>query len=64
MTISFELPPEQEAALLESARRLNLTPETLVAAAVRDFLGQAAVSFDAAAEHVLRKNEELYRCLA
>jgi hypothetical protein len=64
VTISFELPPEQEAVLRESARRLNLPLESLVAAAVRDFLDQASTSFEAAAQRVLRKNEELYRRLA
>ncbi len=64
VTLSIELTQEQEAALLESARRLNLAPEVLVAAAVRDFLGPAAPPFRAAAEHVLTKNRELYRRLA
>jgi hypothetical protein len=64
LPISVELSPEQEAALLESAKRLNVGPEALAGAAVRDFLVQQQADFKAAADRVLRKNKELYRRLA
>lgn len=64
MTISVELTPEQETALVESAKRLNLAPAELASAAIRDFLVQQESDFQAAAERVLRKNKELYRRLA
>ena len=62
--ISVDLSPEQEAALLESAKRLNVVPEALAGAAIRDFLVQQEADFQAAADRVLRKNKELYRRLA
>lgn len=64
MPISVELSPEQEAALLESAKRLKVDPEALAGAAIRDFLVQQDTDFQAAADRVLRKNKELYRRLA
>ena len=64
LPISVDLSPEQEAALLESAKRLNVVPEALAGAAIRDFLVQQEADFQAAADRVLRKNKELYRRLA
>jgi hypothetical protein len=64
VVISVDLSPEQAAALVESARRLNVSPEALVSAAVRDFLTQQQVDFQAAADRVLNKNRELYKRLA
>jgi predicted transcriptional regulator len=64
LPISVELSPEQEAALLESAKRLKVGPEALAGAAIRDFLAQQDTDFQAAADRVLRKNKELYRRLA
>ena len=64
LPISVELSPEQEKALLESAKRLNVVPEALAGAAIRDFLVQQEADFKAAADRVLRKNKELYRRLA
>jgi predicted transcriptional regulator len=64
VAISVELTPEQEALLLESARRLNVSPESLAGAAVRDFLVQQQADFQAAADRVLQKNSELYKRLA
>jgi hypothetical protein len=64
MTLSFELTAAQEQALAETARRLQVRPEELAAAAIRDLVAQPTAEFDAVARLVLEKNTELYRRLA
>ncbi len=64
MTISLCLPDDAERRLEEAARRLNVPAADLAAAAVRDLLTQPAADFDAAAQRVIDKNEDLYRRLA
>ena len=64
MTISLRLPDHAERRLEEAARRLNVPAADLAAAAVRDLLTQPAADFDAAAQRVIDKNEDLYRRLA
>ena len=64
MTISLRLPDDAERRLEEAARRLNVPAADLAAAAVRDLLSQPAADFDAAAQRVIDKNEDLYRRLA
>ena len=64
MTISLSLPDDAERRLEEAARRLNVPAADLAAAAVRDLLSQPAADFDAAAQRVIDKNEDLYRRLA
>jgi hypothetical protein len=46
------------------AARFGLAPEDLARAAIADLLATPRDDFKAAAERVLRKNEELYRRLA
>jgi hypothetical protein len=64
MKVSFDLSPAQAERLRIEAERLGLKPEELARAAVADLLANAGEDFTAAAERVLRKNEELYRRLA
>lgn len=64
MKVAFELPPAQAEKLRQQAERLGVAPEELARAAVADLLGVRDDEFRAAAERVLRKNEELYRRLA
>lgn len=64
MRISIELSEEQAERLRSAAERLGVRPEDLARASVADLLRQPEEDFQKAAEHVLRKNEELYRCLA
>jgi hypothetical protein len=64
MQLSIELTGAQEAQLAAIARRLNVPAEALAAAALRDLLERREADFEAAAERVLAKNEELYRRLA
>jgi hypothetical protein len=63
MKISLDLPDSQSQALAEAAQRLQVRPEDLAAAAVRDLVTQSS-DFDSAAKRVLDKNRELYRRLA
>lgn len=64
MKISVEITGSQEQALTEAARRLNVPPNELAAAAVRDLIAQPGPEFERAASRVLEKNRELYRRLA
>lgn len=64
MKLSIDLSPAQAERLRREAERLGLTPEDLARAAIADLLATPGEEFRAAAERVLRKNEELYRRLA
>ena len=64
MNVAFELPAAQAEMLRQEADRLGITPSELARAAVADLLTNRDEEFRAAAERVLRKNEELYRRLA
>jgi hypothetical protein len=64
MKLTINLPPAQAERLCQEAERLGLAPEDLARAAIADLLGVPGDDFQAAAERVLQKNEELYRRLA
>lgn len=64
MKFTIELSPAQAERLRHEAERLGLAPEDLARAALADLLATRDDDFKAAAERVLRKNEELYRRLA
>ncbi|HEV8119526.1 MAG TPA: DNA-binding protein [Candidatus Polarisedimenticolia bacterium] len=64
MKLSVELTGVEEQKLAEEARRLNVSPDELAAAAVHDLLSQRDADFERAATRVLEKNRELYRRLA
>jgi predicted transcriptional regulator len=64
MKLSVELTPEQERQLAAIAARLQITPEALAAAALRDLLERREQDFEAAAARVLDENHELYKRLA
>ena len=64
MTLAIELTPSQALALSDAAARLQVPEAELAAAAVRDLVAQPRADYDAAAERVLNKNQELYRRLA
>ena len=64
MKLIIDLPPAQAERLRQEAARLGLAPEDLARAAIADLLAVPGDDFQAAAEQVLRKNEELYRRLA
>ena len=64
MRLSVELTGALEAQLAAVAARLNVSPEALAAAALRDLLATPEPDFQEAASRVLEKNRELYRGLA
>lgn len=64
MKLSIDLSPAQADRLRVEAERLGLTAEDLARAAITDLLASTGEDFTAAAERVLKKNEELYRRLA
>ena len=64
MELAIELPAAQAARLRQEAARLGIPPADLARAAVADLLGTKDDDFRAAAERVIKKNEELYRRLA
>ncbi len=64
MKLSVALPAAVEEQLTQAAERLNVSPDELAAAAVRDLLSRPDDDFDRAANRVLNKNRELYRRLA
>jgi hypothetical protein len=64
MKVAIELSEPQAELLRVEARRLGVEPEELARAAVADLLSARGEDFRAAADYVLRRNEELYRRLA
>ena len=64
MKLAIELTEQQAERLREGAARLGVEPEQLALAAVADLIASVGLDFDAAAQRVLEKNEELYRRLA
>lgn len=64
MKLTIDLSPAQAERLRSEADRLGLAPEDLARAVIADLLATPGDDFKAAAERVLRKNEELYRRLA
>jgi hypothetical protein len=64
MKIAIELPEPQAQKLRGEATRLGVRPDELATAAVVDLLNYETTEFDAAAEYVLAKNQELYKRLS
>jgi hypothetical protein len=64
MKLSIELSAAQAERLRHEAERLGLSPEDLARAVVADVLATPAEDFQAAAERVIRRNQELYLRLA
>jgi predicted transcriptional regulator len=62
--ITIDLPEDRLLKLQEVAARLNVTPEELVRVSVDELLDRPDDAFERALDHVLRKNQELYRRLA
>jgi len=64
MKLAVELTETESTRLREAAARLGVDPSQLAHAAIADLLSTPDEDFRAAADQVLRKNEELYRRLA
>lgn len=63
-TITLQLPDDTVEEMDKAARSLGLSVEALVQASVEEKLDRLSMNVDEAAEHVLKKNAELYRRLA
>ena len=63
-TISIPLSDRGLARLRAEAERAGLTPEEFLGRQVEEILTQPDEAFRSAADHVSRKNAELYRRLA
>jgi len=63
MKLVLEITSQVGQQLVEAAKRLNISPEDLATAAVRDFVAGADEEFARAAARVLEKNRGLYRRL-
>lgn len=64
MALAIELTDQQAKALAAVAQEMQVSEAELAAAAVRNLVMAPAADVVAASQHVLRKNQELYRCLA
>lgn len=64
MSFFIDLSEEQVRLLSERADALGVSAEQLAAAAVVDLISKPQHDYAAAAEYVLKKNEELYRRLS
>jgi predicted transcriptional regulator len=63
-TIEIPLSEDRLERLKALAQQAGVSPEELARASLEEWLARPREDFQAAAEHVLRKNEELYRRLA
>ena len=64
MKLSVDLTPAQERDLTAIATRLNVAPDVLAAAVLRDLLERREQDFEAGAARVLSQHHELYKRLA
>ena len=64
MKVAVELSETQLEKLQQEAGRLGVLPAQLAGAAVSDLLGAPDGEFQRIVDHILRKNEELYRRLS
>ena len=64
MKLSLDLTETQHEKLDLTAKRLGIPREELAKAALNDLLDKPQEDFEAAAQHVLGKNEELYKRLS
>jgi hypothetical protein len=64
MRISIDITGADERTLTEAAKRFDVPPDELAAAALSDFLTRPDEEFERAAQRVLEKHRELFRRLA
>ncbi len=64
MRIAIDLSDEDAQRLRSVAKGLGIEPDRLAQAALADLLAQPQEDFRVAAEHVLRKNRDLYERLS
>jgi predicted transcriptional regulator len=62
--ITLNFPDEHLEKLQQIASRLNVAPEELLRISVEELITHPDEAFQHAAEHVLRKNADLFRRMA
>lgn len=62
--LTVDLTEEQAAQARKAADELGVSVEEFLRASVEEKLDRIALSFEDAAQRVIRKNDELYRRLA
>jgi predicted transcriptional regulator len=63
MKLAIELSEAQERRLTEIAGRLNIPPQELAEAAIRELVSQPDAQFGHVALRLIEKNQELYERL-
>ena len=63
-TITIPISDERQTRLRDLAAQAGVPPEEFLRLRVEHWLEQPDAAFDKAADHVLKKNAELYRRLA
>ncbi len=63
-TLNIPISDERYAQIRDLASKVKVSPEELARAGLEDWLRQPKQDFIEAAQHVLKKNAELYRRLA
>jgi hypothetical protein len=63
-TVEFELPEATASRLEDAAQKMGVSAEDLLRISVEEKLASLDETFQAAADHVLSKNAELYKRLA
>jgi predicted transcriptional regulator len=59
MRITVDLPESQIRRLVEAARRLDVSVESLAAAAIQDFVARDDAEFAKVAERIVKRNSDL-----
>jgi predicted transcriptional regulator len=63
-TLTITLSDDRLAKLREIAERFSVKPEDLARVSIEELLTRPEEAFQQAADYILHKNAELYRCLA
>lgn len=63
-TVTLQLPDEIFKSLQQLAEKYELSPQELIQASIEQMLASPEPTFADALDHVLNKNEELYKRLA
>jgi len=63
-SIAVQIPDQIVSRLEQAAKKLGLTVEQLLQISLEEKLARLDEEFQTAAEHVLNKNDELYKRLA
>lgn len=63
LKLTIDLSKEQSEQIQNLAKSLSIQPKDLIQAVINDLLSQRSEDFRQVADHVLKKNRELYKRL-